>query len=235
MRSSEDCARSSRRWGVISIGTYAVFIGASALIGTGILHIGNWFHLVIISGIVCIITTGISLGWWTQCDVANGRFFSHPGRSALIRFVPGLILMCAYALPLDAVGQILFISGFIYSALALICELFASIWARNLELFPPLPIVSWAWATSLYALMSSPVALAAIPDRRIIIGVGVILLACGGFAFAVLWQGSRKGNTLASPQAKYFYRSLTPRERLALMVCAVLDFLIAAFALWAAL
>lgn len=221
---------------MMSIGTYAVFIGASALIDVGIPDIGNWFLLVIFSGIVCMITTGISLARWTQCDISNGRFLSHPGRSALVRVAPGLVMMCASALPLDAISGLLFISGFNYSALFLIVELICSVSVRSQGLLPPpVSVVSLTWIVTLYAPLFGFMFLVVNPDRRTYTGVAIILLALGGFALAILWQGSRKGSTPAHPPTKYFYRCLLPRERLTLIVCAGLDILVAAFALWAAL
>jgi len=237
MRSPEDYAKKSHRWGMLSIGSYAVAIGGFALIGAGILHVGNWILLSVIAGIVCMIATGITLGWWTLCDISKGRYFSHPGQSALIRASPGLFMMSAFALPLDPMKELLFMSGFLYSCLFVIVESLCSLWVSGEGLLPPpVRMVTLTWMTTLYASLSGVLFLAFFamtprPGWVVYLGLAPIIIALGGFALTVLCLWSRKGGTPAHLPAEYFHRPLVPRERLTLEVCAVLDFLVIASAL----
>jgi len=229
----EDYARKSRRWGLASVGSYAAFISASVLDYGGILEASILVPLAIVSAIVCLITTGMSLVRWTQCDVSEGRFFARPGRSLLVRLTPGIIMMCAAAVPLELVRAHLFISGSCYSLLAIIGELVGSVWATRLRPYPPLiPAVFMVVVASSCGAGFGFYIVALIPYMISDIGVVIALLVLGGFSLVTLKRGSYLDNVPAFPPPKRFPRPLIPRERMTLIVFAGLDFVVAAFALW---
>ena len=234
MRPPEEYAESRRGWGLAALGTYGVAMSAFALSGVVRGYFGALFLLGLVAVIACLVATGVFLIRWMQRDVADGRFAARPGRSALLRFAPGLGMIIAMALPWDASRGFLFISGLNYAALAVIAELSGSMWTRWVGIAPPpMARVSLTVPFGVYTAIFGFIGFALVPTMAVAFGVAVIELVPSGFALWVLWRGRTPGSSrIARLEVP---RALTPRERLALATAAGLNLFVAALVLWFAL